>query len=201
MKRETVLSILLVSTAALASTAMAAGNGPGGGGPGGGGAGGGAMDRMQQLDRDRTFDRDRMQDRDRMVMQDQDRVRDRLQIHDPAHMRNEDIYGNALMNDAERRQYRQQLGNAGTDQARMEYQLQHEQKMQQRALQQGVDLVPPGQGPIYGGQLMSVQERNEFREQLRLATTQEEHDALIAQHRERINERARALNLPVENVE
>ena len=193
MKRKTAISLFLASALAMTATLTYAQGGPGGGGPRGGGAGNGAMDRMQQMDRDQTFDRDRLQDRDR--------TQDRQRIHDPVQMRDEDIYGSALMSNAERRQYRQQLGSAGSDQARQAYQQQHEQKMQQRALRQGVDLVPPGQGPVYGGALMSVQERNEFREQLRQAGSQEERNALMAQHRELVQERARALNMNVEDVE
>lgn len=196
MKVRTAISILLVSTLALASTASYAGKGQGGGG-----AGGGAMDRTHQVDRDRMFDRDRMQDRDRIDVRDQDQARDRQQIHDPASMRDDEIYGSALMDEGERKQYRQQLSNAGSDKARQQYQMQHENKMQQRALQQGVDLVPPGQGAMYGGELMSVQERNEFREQVRLAGSQEERDALMVQHRERINQRAQALKLHVEGAD
>lgn len=196
MKRKTAISLFLASALAMTATLGFAQGGPGGGGPSGGpggGAGNGAMDRMHQMDRDQTFDRDRMQDRDR--------TQDRQQIHDPAQMADADIYGSALMSNAERRQYRQQLAAAESEQARQAYQLKHEQVMQQRALQQGVDLVPPGQGPVYGGALMSVQERNEFREQIRQAATAEERNALMAQHRELIQERARALNLNVDDVE
>jgi hypothetical protein len=195
MRLKTGLSILLASSLALASTASYAGNGPGRGGADG------TMDRGQQMDRDRAFDRAGMQDRDRMGMREQDRDRDRDRIHDPANMRDEDIYGNALMSEGERKQYRKQLGGVGSEQAREQFQMQHERRMQQRALQQGVDLVPPGQGPIYGGELMSVQERNQFREQLRHAQSDEEREALKAQHRERMRHRARALNLDIEGAD
>lgn len=199
MKLRTVISILLVSSFAMASTASFAGNGNGGGG-----GGGGAMDRSGQMDRDRGFDRDRMQDRDRAEMRGEqkgDQTRDRQRIQDPANAENQEIYGNALMDDAERKQYRKQLRYAGTDEGRQQYQQQHEHEMQKRALQQGVDLVPPGQGPLHGGELMSVQERNQFREQVRTAGSQEERDALMAQHRERIKQRANALNVDVEGAE
>ena len=199
MKHRTAVSILLASSLFLASAASHAQNGPGGGGGRGDMDRGQQMDRDRAFDRDRTFDRDRMQDRDRAGMGDRDRMRER--IHDPAAMRDGDIYGGELMNEQERKQYRKRLNEAGSDQARNEYQLQHEKRMQQRALQQGVDLVPPGQGPIHGGELMSVQERNQFREQLRQATSQEERDALMAQHRERIRQRAQALNVKIDGTD
>lgn len=116
-------------------------------------------------------------------------------------MKNQDIYGNALMSDGERNQYRKELGNFGTQQSQEQFQARHEEKMQQRALQQGQDLVPPGQGPIYGGEFMSVQERNQYREQLRVLDSDQEREQFHAQHRDRINQRANALNLEVEEAE
>ena len=126
-------------------------------------------------------------------------VRDSLQ--DPARLKDQDIYGNRLMTDAERRQYRNELGNSNAKESRMEFQARHEQKMQERALQQGQDLVPPGQGPVYGGEFMSVQERNEYREQLRLSDSDQEREQLQAQHRDRVKQRAEALGLEVEEAE
>lgn len=183
------------------------------------GSGGASADRAQQVDRDRTYDRDRMQDRDRIDTPDQDRdrdrdrdksqdpdqdqVRDRDRIHvqDPLSLQDKDIYGSALMTEGELNQYRMQLKNANSVQAREQIQAQHEEKMQQRAMQQGQDLVPPGQGPIYGGEFMSVQERNQYREQLRLIDSDAERLQFQAQHREQMNARARALNLEVEDAE
>ena len=83
----------------------------------------------------------------------------------------------------------------------MEQQAQHEQTMQERALQQGQDLVPPGQGPVYGGEFMSVQERNQYREQLRLIDSDQEREQFQAQHRDHVNQRAEALGLEVEEAE
>ncbi len=116
-------------------------------------------------------------------------------------LRDQDIYGNEFMTPAERDQYREALGKANTQEARQEFQAQHEEMMQQRAMQQGQDLVPPGQGPIYGGEFMSVQERNEYREQLRLFDSDAERQQFQAQHREQMSERARALNLEIEEAE
>ena len=158
-----------------------------------------SYDRDRMSDRDRTFDRDRTQDRDRSDDPDQDRDRDRLQ--DPASLKSEGIYGNQLMSDAERRQYRNELGSMNEEQSRMEFQAQHEQKMQERALQQDQDLVPPGQGSVYGGEFMSVQERNQYREQLRLIDSDQERQKFQAQHRDRVNQRAEALGLEIEEAE
>lgn len=197
MKFRTTISILAAAVLALISLASFAGQGQG---PGGGGA-----DHARQVDRDRTYDRDRMGDRTRTEVaparkHDRDQDQDRTKLQDPSKMKNEDIYGNELMTAQERKQYRKELGVSGNQQARGEYQAQHEQKMQERALRQGQDLVPPGQGPIHGGQFMSVQERNEYREQLRLMDPEQQLE-YKAQHRDRINQRANALGLEVEEAE
>ena len=189
------------------------------------GQGGGSGDRDQQMDRDHTFDRDQDRDRDRDYTttdtmdrdqdrdrdqlqghdkdQDQDRIRDRDRLHtsDPSNLGDADIYGSALMSEEELNQYRNQLRNMETVQAREQFQSEHEDKMQARAQKQGKDLVPPGQGAIYGGELMTVQERNQYREQLRLIDSDEERLKFQAQHREQMELRAKALELDIEEAE
>jgi len=193
------------------------------------GQGGGSGDRDQQMDRDydrdmdrdrdydrdmdqdRDYDRDMDQDRDRDQLtghdqdqdQDRDRVqdRDRLHVTDPASMRDDDIYGSAMMSEEELKQYRNQLMNMETVEAREQYQTKHEAKMQERAQLKGKDLVPPGQGPIYGGELMTVQERNEYREQLRNMDSDEEREKFQAQHHEQMSLRAKALEREIEEAE
>ncbi len=215
MKFRTATSIVVASTLAFIAIPSLAGQGQHGA----------STDRAQQVDRDRTYDRDRMSDRDRTYdrdrTQDRDRIdvpdqdrdrdrdrtdtpeqdRDRDRIHDPANLRDQDIYGNDFMTSAERDQYRKKLGSATTQEARQEYQARHEEMIQKRAMKQGQDLVPPGQGPIYGGEFMSVQERNEYREQLRLFDSEAERQQFQAQHRELMRERARVLNLEIEEAE
>jgi len=205
MKLKTVVGILVASSFALTAMTSFAGQGQGGG------AGAGAGGHAQQADRDRSYDRDRISDRDRIqdrtpvedpaMQQDRDRDQDRTHMQDPAKMKNEEIYGNQLMSDAERNQYRYELGEKSTPEARKEYQARHEEAMRKRAQQQNQDLVPPGQGNVYGGELMSVQERNEYREQLRLIDSETGRQQFQAQHREKMNERAHALNLEIEEAE
>ena len=168
-------------------------------------------DRDMDQDQDRDYDRDMDQDRDRDQLmthdgdqdQDRDRIqdRDRLHVTDPASLRDEDIYGSALMSEDELNQYRNQLMNKETVQAREQYQAQHEEMMQERAQKQGKDLVPPGQGAIYGGELMTVQERNQYREQLRHMDSDAEREKFQARHREQMNVRAKALELDIEEAE
>ena len=136
---------------------------------------------------------------------DQDRLRtqDRDRIHqvDPSAMSDAEIYGSALMSKEELNQYRKRLQAANSAEERLQVQAQHETQMQIRAKEQGKDLVPPGQGPVYGGELMTVQERNQYREQLRTLQSEKKKQQFMAQHRERMNERAKALELEVEEAE
>ena len=212
MRYRTAISIIVA--AMLALTALPAQADPGKGG-------GGAGDRDQQMDRDRDYDRDRDRvqdhasldsgdrdrdrdrdkDHDKDQAQDRDRDRDRLHVNDPLSMTANDIYGGALMNQEEMNQYRKKLATMTTVQAREQYQAQHEKQMQERAKIQGKDLVPPGQGPIYGGELMTVEERNQYREQLRRMDTEEQQLKFQAQHREKMDARAKALELEIEEAE
>lgn len=68
-------------------------------------------------------------------------------------------------------------------------------------MKQGKDIVPPGQGPIYGGELMSVEERNQYREQLQQMDSDQERTQFQAQHREKMEARAKALEREVEEAE
>lgn len=51
---------------------------------------------------------------------------------------------------------------------------------------------------IYGGNLMTVEERNQYREQLGAAKTDEEREALIARHREEMQVRSRQQDRAIE---
>lgn len=163
------------------------------------GQGGGQADRPSQVDRDRVYDRDRQWDRDRLGVHDRDR--DRLHVQDYSQLKDKDIYGSQLMSAEERNQYRKELQNAKTAQKRMKIQAQHHEQMQARANAQGLDLVPPGQGPIYGGNLMSVRERNEYRTELRFAESDQERAQLLAQHREAMQARAKQQGVEPEEIE
>lgn len=58
-----------------------------------------------------------------------------------------------------------------------------------------------GQKGIYGSQLMSVEERNQFREQLRLTESNPEaRTKLMAEHREKMQQRAKAKGVGIEDT-
>jgi hypothetical protein len=146
---------------------------------------------------------DQQQDQPHAQVQSKDRMHDkaRIQSQDSSKLEDEGIYGHELMSREELNQYRIELRKQGTAGEREQFQHEHEERMRERAALQHKDLVPPGQGPIYGGNLMSVEERNEYRERLRLIESDEEKTRFEAQHREEMQQRAQALKLEIEDAE
>lgn len=155
-----------------------------------------------QMDRDRDFDRDRLRDLDRLDDPSQDRDRDQDRIHAPdfARLSDEDIYGREVMSMQERNEYRMHLQGATSVEERQRIEAQHRETVRARAEAQGVDLAPPGKG-IYGGVLMSVEERNQYREQIRTLGSAEERRQFMAEHREAMQQRANAQGVPIEDLE
>jgi hypothetical protein len=140
-------------------------------------------------------------DRAQPIEQQQAQDRMRIETQDRVWIRDEEVYGHELMTRQELNQYREQMQKMQTARAREQFQAQHEEKMRERALQQNKDIVPPGQGPIYRGELMSVQERNEYREQLRIIESEEERAGFLARHREKMDQRAEAVHEETEEAE
>ena len=145
---------------------------------------------------------DRQQVQPHAQLQSKDRLhdKDRIRLQDSAELRDEDIYGHELMSRDELDQYRIELRKHASADERKQFQHEHEERMRERAALQHQDLVPPGQGPIYGGNLMSVEERNEYRERLRLIESDEERARFKAQHREEMQKRAQALQIEIEDA-
>lgn len=200
MKHETVIGVLISSALLLTSAAGFAQQG-------------GQRDRPepqdraqvergQQADRDRDFDRDRLQDRDRLDIPSHDRDRDQDRTHAPdfARLSDQDIYGSEVMSMQERNEYRNQLQNAASMEERQQIEARNREMVQAKAKSQGVNLAPPGQG-IYGGAVMSVEERNQFREELRLIDSDEERLQFMAQHREEMQARAKLKGLDLDDLE
>jgi len=145
MKAQTTIGILVATALALtAASAVAQGRH---------GQGGASPPQRAQVERgQRDFDRDRVRDRDRVndPAQDrkQDRDQDRTHAPDNAQNGNQGIYGGELMNAQERNQYREQLRLTESDpKARSQFMKQHQEKMQLRAKEKGVNLPdPPADG-------------------------------------------------------
>lgn len=171
-------------------------------GMGAGGANGSAQDRAQIERGQRDLDRDRLQDRDRITTpsHDRDRIQDRTHVPDFAKLSDHDIYGSEMMTAQERNTYRNQLQAAGSSEKRARIEKEHRQQMQARAEKNGVEIVPPGKG-IYGGEMMSVEERNQYREQLRLVDADEkERTKFKAMHQEKMQARAKAQGVDLEDI-
>lgn len=150
----------------------------------------------------RDLDRDRLRTRDRVSVpsRDRDRIQDRTHAPDFAKLSDHDIYGQEVMTAQERNAYRKQLQDAASSEDRKRIEAAHRHEMQIRAREQGVDLAPPGQG-IYGGAMMSVEERNQYREQLRLSESDpEKKTRFMAQHQEKMQQRAKAQGIDLDGV-
>ncbi|MGB5255997.1 MAG: hypothetical protein WBN07_02190 [Woeseiaceae bacterium] len=214
MKVQTAITILTATMLALASFSAAAQGSQRG-------KGANPPDRAQIERGQKDFDRDRLRDRDRISAPERDRDRtrdqDRTHVPDNAKLGENGIYGEKLMSVQERNQYREQLRLTESDpQARSKFMAQHQEKMQARAKAQGVDIGSPGLGPkygdgnqegpgpgygngIYGGELMSVQERNQYREQLRLTESDPQaRTKFMAKHQEKMQVRAKQMGVEIE---
>ena len=203
MKIQTTISVLTAAAIALASfSAIAQGRH--------GQSGAQAQDRAQIERGQKDFDRDRLRDRDRISpARDRDRVQDQDRTHvpDKAKLGEKEIYGGEFMSAEERNQYREQLRLTESDpKARTKFMAEHQEKMQARAKAQGVALGDPalaakqGNG-IYGNELMSVQERNQYREQLRLTESDPQaRTQFKAQHQEKMQARAKEMGVDIETV-
>ena len=149
MKAQTTIGILVASALAFTSASAVA--------QGRQGQGGASPPQRAQVERgQRDYDRDRVRDRDRVndpaqdrkQDRDQDRDQDRTHAPDDAQNGNQGIYGGELMSAQERNQYREQLRLTESDsKARSQFMKQHQEKMQLRAKEKGVDLPdPPADG-------------------------------------------------------
>lgn len=154
------------------------------------------VERGQQADRDRNLDRDRLRDR----MDDSAQDRDRMHVPDFSRLNDRDIYGSEIMSMQERNEYRQQLQNAASAEERRQIEARHRETVHARAQSQGVDVIPPGRG-IYGGALMSVEERSQYREQLRMLDSDEERLKFMAKHRKEMQARARLKGVILDEAE
>lgn len=140
MKAMTTIGLLVATALTLASMSAVAQ-----GGRQGQGQGAQAQDRAQVERGQKDFDRDRLRDRDRITSPDQDRDRtrdqDRTHVPDSAKLGEKKIYGGELMSVEERNQYREQLRLTESDpKARTKFMAEHQEKMQARAKEQGVEI-------------------------------------------------------------
>jgi len=140
-------------------------------------AGQGAAQRPQA---DRMMDRDLQQDHDRM----QQSARDKAQQQ------------------AKDKQAAMDQQQARDQQAAMDQQ-QSQQKDQAMEQKQQKEMEHTPDQQIYGHALMSVEERNEYREKLRMIDSDDERGKFVAEHREEMQLRADAqgMSLDDEDIE
>ena len=197
--------LLLSSPAAFAQRA-----GRGGGGAGSTSSGRiGSGTRLQDQERLSTHDMDRLHDRtlDRTRDRLHDRTFDRLYDRDLLREQDRDrIYGGNLMTSSEKDQYEQRLRSLPTEQERVQFRLQEQQKMQRRAEERHERLgAAPSEAQIrsqerarqqerdqiYGYSMMSPEEVARYQAQIGSARTAQERERIRAEHRTQMEARAR----------
>jgi len=126
---------------------------------------------------DQAHARDRAQVERGQSEHDRDRMRDRDRIHQPATDPAQDM-----------------------TQAQERKQVQEREQIQE---QKQIHVPGTGNGPdadIYGHEMMSVQERNRYREQLQLVQSDpEKKTRFLAQHREQMQARAKAQGVVIDD--
>lgn len=115
------------------------------------------------------------------------------------------VFGGRMMTNEEQMRFRTQMQNATTDEERQQIRLQHREQMLERAKAQGVTLsdppaITPGDEVVFGGQMMTMEERLQFRTQMQNATTDEERQQIRLQHREQMLERAKAQGVTLSDM-
>ena len=110
--------------------------------------------------------------------------------------------------DRDRTRDRDRIHQAAADPAQDMTQAQQRKQAQAREQaqeQKRIHVPGTGNGPdsdIYGHELMTVQERNQYREQLRLVESDpEKKTRFLAQHREQMQNRARAEGVVIDDGE
>ena len=124
------------------------------------------------------------------------------------------MYGYELMTPEERQAYMDKMRNAKTPEERTKLRDEHRAEMQKRAKEKGVTLSEPrgprgpggpggpggGRGQMYGEQLFSQQERDDYRKRMQEAKTPEERtkirDEVHAQAQARAKEKGITLPEP-----
>ncbi len=158
----------------------------------------GSATRLQQPSRWATQEQARVHERrlERLYSRDLKREQDR-----------DRIYGANLMSSAERTQYEEHLRSLATEQERVQYRMEHQHLMQQRAAARHEHLgAAPSEAQIraqervrqqereqiYGYSRMTPQEVAHYQAQLGAARTAQEREHIRAEHRQQMEARTRA---------
>lgn len=136
-------------------------------------------DKEKRVDREFQSDRnmDRAQDRTRDMDGDRDRMNDGM---------GGVIFGAQEMTEQERESYRQRLKAAASEQQRMQIRAEHQKQIEAQRLNS--PLLSDGAGGfIYGGYQMTEQERQQYRQTLKSANSEQERTQIRAEHQKQIH--------------
>ncbi len=135
----------------------------------------------QRVDREYQADRnmDRAQDRTRDMEGDRDR--DRM-----SDGMGGIIFGAQEMTEQERKSYRQRLKTATSEQQRMQIRAEHQQQLEAQRLNSPLLSDDVG-GFIYGGYQMTEQERQQYRQTLKSASSEQERKQIRTEHQQQIH--------------
>ncbi len=143
------------------------------------------IDREHQSDRnmDRTQDRMRDKEIDKTRDMQRDRDRQREQMNDGM---GGVIFGSEEMTEQERKSYRQRLKAATSEQQRMQIRAEHQKQIEAQRLNSPLLSDDVG-GFIYGGNQMTEQERQQYRQMLKAATSEQERKKIREVHQNQIH--------------
>lgn len=158
----------------------------------------------QQMDRTRDRldapDQDRIRDRDRDQTGDMDRLRDRDRL--TTAQAEVQLGAWSLLSEAERAEFHRQMQSAASAEQREQIRAQHRRRIEERARELGVDAPFGGSSPsaetrqrLMLSQLLTEQERLQFRDQMRSAATEQERARIRAAHQNELRERAREMGV------
>ena len=104
------------------------------------GKGSGDMDKTKAMSKDHNMMRDKTSAHDAAM--DRDQMRDKTRDQSKDYLNDgAAIYGYQMMNNAEVKQYRENLRGAKTKEERLKLMMEHRKEMQMRAKEQGVELT------------------------------------------------------------
>ena len=207
MRRRLAASVLVIAALTTSSATLAQGRGGGGGGQGGGAGMPTPMrtttpdlvrdqDRLRTPDQDRDRLRDPDQDRDRLRDPDQDRDQDRDRLHVSENVDGQ-LSSWQLLSSEERARFHSQMRTARTNEERDRIRSEHQETIRERANDLGVDAPF---GPFRAGsneragylmaQMLNEQERIQFHQRMKSATTAEERLKVRNEMQQMARERA-----------
>ncbi|AEP30082.1 hypothetical protein [Brumicola nitratireducens] len=98
------------------------------------------------------------------------------------------IYGGYQMTEQERQRYRQMLKSAGSEQERKQIRAEHQKQIHMQAQNKALFDDEAG-GFIYGGDQITEQERQAYRQMIKSATSEQQRNKIRMEHQEKMQKR------------